>query len=159
MQRETPWGVKTVRLISRPTTAPSKLQTLDTYIWVFFFSFFLKFDGSLVDLQGCDHFCCTTKWFSYTCQHIQFFFSFFSNRDYQLNERIWNPACTLFKNGYMVTFSYNVSKGENSLISLKRSVMFTMINVYFQNKARPNRCTLLIRSGGRLSPVIHSKCT
>ena len=29
-----------------------------------------KFYGSVVDLQCCDHFCCATKWSSYTCAHI-----------------------------------------------------------------------------------------
>ena len=31
--------------------------------------FLLKFYWNMVDLQGCDHFCCTTKWFTYTCTH------------------------------------------------------------------------------------------
>ena len=34
-----------------------------------FFSFF-KFYWNRVDLQCCDNFCYTTKWFSYTCIHI-----------------------------------------------------------------------------------------
>ena len=32
---------------------------------------FLKFYWSIVDLR-CYHFCCTTKWFRYTCTHILF---------------------------------------------------------------------------------------
>ena len=36
-----------------------------------FFKFhFLKFYWSVVDLQGCDNFCCITKWFSYTHMYI-----------------------------------------------------------------------------------------
>ena len=31
-------------------------------------AFFFKFYWSVVDLQGCDNFCCTKKWF--TCTHI-----------------------------------------------------------------------------------------
>ena len=34
-----------------------------------FFHFFLNY-WSIVDLQGCDNFCCTTKRFSYTCTYI-----------------------------------------------------------------------------------------
>ena len=34
------------------------------------FLFFFKFYWSLVDLQSCDNFCCTTKWFSHAYAHI-----------------------------------------------------------------------------------------
>ena len=40
-------------------------------LYIFFFPHFFKFNWSIVDLQGCDNFCCTTKWFSYTCTHIR----------------------------------------------------------------------------------------
>ena len=33
-------------------------------------NFFFKFYYSIVDLKGCDNFCCTKKWFRYTCTHI-----------------------------------------------------------------------------------------
>ena len=40
---------------------------------LFFFSLhFLKFHGSIVDLQCCNDFCCIIKWFSYTCTHLHF---------------------------------------------------------------------------------------
>ena len=39
----------------------------------FFFFHFLKFYWSRVDLQCCDNFCYTTKWFSYTYTHIHSF--------------------------------------------------------------------------------------
>ena len=31
---------------------------------------YFKFYWSVFDLQGCNNFYCTTKWFSYTCTHI-----------------------------------------------------------------------------------------
>ena len=31
--------------------------------------FYRKFYWSIIDLQGCDNFCCTAKWFSFTCSH------------------------------------------------------------------------------------------
>ena len=45
--------------------------------------FFFKFYWNTVDLQGCDHFCCTTKWLSYTFIYTHpFSFGFFSHIDY-----------------------------------------------------------------------------
>ena len=38
---------------------------------------FLKRCWSRVDLQCCDHFCCTTKGFGYACTHIHSFSGFF----------------------------------------------------------------------------------
>ena len=38
--------------------------------FLFFFFHFLKFYWSVIDLQCCDNFCHTTKWFSYTYAHI-----------------------------------------------------------------------------------------
>ena len=32
--------------------------------------FFFKFCCSIIELQGCETFCCTTKWFSHTYTHI-----------------------------------------------------------------------------------------
>ena len=43
--------------------------------------FFFKFYWSGVDLQGCDNFCHTTKWFSYIYIHIHSF-GFFFHIDY-----------------------------------------------------------------------------
>ena len=36
-----------------------------------FILFFKKSFISVVDSQGCNNFCCTTKWFSYTCTYTQ----------------------------------------------------------------------------------------
>ena len=64
---------------------------------------------SIVDLQDCDNFCCTTKWFSYTCTHIYSFcilevdnqFSNFSGsqmeNDFGLGEIIASLIRTWFK--------------------------------------------------------------
>ena len=38
--------------------------------YLLFFFLFLKFYWSIVDLQVCDNFCCTIKWFSYIRTHI-----------------------------------------------------------------------------------------
>ena len=38
---------------------------------LFFFLSFKKFYWSRVDLQGCVHFCCSTKWLSYICTHVR----------------------------------------------------------------------------------------
>ena len=46
--------------------------------WYYPFFHFLKFYWSTVDLQGCDNFCCTTK---YTCAH-PFSFRYFAHIDY-----------------------------------------------------------------------------
>ena len=35
-----------------------------------FFSFFNILLKHIVDVQYCDNFCCTTKWFSYSCTYI-----------------------------------------------------------------------------------------
>ena len=45
-------------------------------------SFFKKFYWSIVDLQCCDNFWITTKWFSYTYTHIHFFSRFLSHIGY-----------------------------------------------------------------------------
>ena len=37
---------------------------------------FFKFYWYIIDLQHCDHFCCTAKWFSYANIHISFSYSF-----------------------------------------------------------------------------------
>ena len=38
--------------------------------------YFFKFFSSIVNLQGCDHFCCTTKWHSHTYTYIHSLDSF-----------------------------------------------------------------------------------
>lgn len=44
---------------------------INSNLYVFSFFHFLKFYWRTVDLQGCGHFCCTTKRFNYTCSHIR----------------------------------------------------------------------------------------
>ena len=41
------------------------------------FFFILKFSWYIVDPQGCDNFCCTTKWFSHTYIHAHYLSAYF----------------------------------------------------------------------------------
>ena len=74
------WGF-VLRLYDPPLLVLSKISII--YFWCMYFFNFLKSYWNLVDLQGCDNFCCTRVirllWFIYA--HL-FFFRFFSHIDH-----------------------------------------------------------------------------
>ena len=70
------WYSSTLHWMSQSWTSPWALpeQLLKLfYSFYCFFFHFLKSYWSTVDLQSCDHFCCTTERFGYICAHIHSF--------------------------------------------------------------------------------------
>ena len=83
-----PWGEKSIFSIVKPGNSLFgqnwNFSFIDLQILPLLFSIYhvlfilflcvpLPYGWSIADLQCCDNFCCTTRWFSYTCTHTHSF--------------------------------------------------------------------------------------
>ena len=98
-----------------------------TWFFYFFFIFSKKFCGSMVDLQCCDNFCCTTKWFSYTYTHIRSFSDSFLTQAWQ------------YVNYVYVHFYVKYSRAGGWIPTDVHSISL-ILNVFNAKKILPKNC-------------------
>ena len=79
------WQCQILNLLGHQVT-----PTIHSIYNIFLEGFFFKFYWCVVDLQGCDNFCCARKWFSYTCTHIHSRSDFFptDSNSHRLSQNI-----------------------------------------------------------------------